>query len=886
MTSSQETETKLPAWILSAGCAIVALVSAIWLMMVKSDEATALLGGFSVTRLVMILFTLAAFVFFAYRVIHERSQPVAGNPYYKKAQVFLQNRITRMWMLVLSYILVGVLIYPTSQLEYFPNLIERSKPLLFLGCGLLVVGLLWDWVNRVEFSRRWMSQYLQDRKHQMITSAMILLLFVLLLAFMYVSRIGLMPDLYWKAAGIPVLSIQLYMIVGVLFLEWKASTWVKKRPFFQKSGYSTIILFILIWIAGALIWNLTPQERSVFAPGPYPPHYVLYPHSDAAVHDSGAEMVTIGLPLNNGEYTDKPAYMFFLGMLHLLLGDDLNMVTTAQVAVLALFPAILFLLGKEIYSQRLGVFIALITIARAGNAIQAVVQVFTVSVKELMSEVPLALVLCLLLLWLIRFVKNPTNPSLAAGIGGIYGLSILIRPHPILLIPFLLALFIFVLRKNWKLVIRQTLLFLLTLAIVLVPISADNIRRGRTPDYVWKISHVLFYRGEIQTQAEEETSPLILPTEPAIETTKVSSETPLQIVPTTPDVNNAQPMVTILPAEVLPVMQPTSADTTATIDNKLVQLASHLLHNEMTILLSLPMSPGFDNLAHTLEKPFWMEEPVWDGSLQTGQWIALMINLVILALGVGYFFDKNSWWGLMPLMVQLFMNGANTIARSSGGRFLVPVDWVIFLYYAIGLFEAARLLCSIIQTPPEESSVDAFPSQKKTISRAILGGLAVPILLSLTLGVGMVSIQSLSSSKPGQYSSFDQILQGHNAEQWIVTEIPQFSEMTQDPQLFIFAGKALYPRFYETGSGEPSRNSELSKQPYDRLTYQVIGEQGNYFVNMPLTNRGKRLEHGSLVILIGCRVDENTVDAQYLIIFSGERKSLLTRDQQVPLSCK
>jgi hypothetical protein len=72
----------------------------------------------------------------------------------------------------------------------------------------------------------------------------------------------------------------------------------------------------------------------------------------------------------------------------------------------------------------------------------------------------------------------------------------------------------------------------------------------------------------------------------------------------------------------------------------------------------------------------------------------LAANLIILSIGIGAAWKRVRFAALVPLMVFLFYNLANAFARTSGGRYIVPVDWVIYFYYAIGLIEVIRFCIS------------------------------------------------------------------------------------------------------------------------------------------------------------------------------------------------
>lgn len=886
-----------PKWLFYIFSTAVVMTGWFGLIDTKSDNATAVLWGLSLFRLALsgaILVIGGLIIFLAYQ---EMYSPTIIERKIDRYFILPGSKWQHLSVVVTIYFTFGYLLFPSDQIFFFPSAFERMKPVIFIIFGLSLNYYLWFIINNSAKNREFVKDFISSQKKQLIPGLIFFGCFIILLIIVNLTQIGIKPDLYWKVAGVPLLSFQLYLILGSIF----AYSFIDENiitPFIKKNKISSntiqLTIFLFIWISASLIWIQTPQERSVFAPGPYPPAGLLFPHSDAAVHDSGGEMLTVGLPLNNGQYTDKPAYMFLLGILHLILGDNQTAVVNGQVILLALFPAIFYLLGKELYSQRLGLFIALIAIARADNAIRAVTQITTVSVKEFMSEMPLALVLCSLSLFVIKYLKTKDMSTYPICIGGMYGISILIRPHPLLFAPFLLILFVVKQWKQRRQMVRDIAFFLIPLIFVLAPISISNMNYGRKPDYLWKINNVLFYRGNIQSVQEEDNSVLETIT---LTTTPIPSNNSIQIQTASPVQQNLAitqtiPSIPTEPTAIPEIVLPAIVEPPPTINNKALQLVSHFIHNEFTIILSLPSSFIFNNLAKTLSVPYWVEKPVWDGKLPAGQWLSITINLFILSLGFANFLNKAKIWGLVPLIIQVIINIANSIARSSGGRFLVPVDWAIYLYYAIGLFELCILIGScfnknffvnkqiINQTENLTNREDKthYPKLKWLPFGSVM-------IVFLAFGISMVLINQLVPQKyPISYDISDVISQ-NGAEELVNSEIPNFQEIVNTPNISTLYGKALYPRFYEANGGEPSHNSELSKQPYSRLTYQVIGPEGNRFVNLPLAIRGKKLVHGSSVLVVGCKTDENSFDALYLIIFGEQGNSIYKRDKNQPFTC-
>jgi hypothetical protein len=882
MMRNNTDESQFPKWLFLFFSVCICWLGLFWLISTKSENDTALLFGLSLLRIaISVAVILISFVFISLFFPQSQSLPKLSAI---QQHLFDKNPKAGIIILRLSicYLALGFLLYPSTQLAVFSSAFERIKPVVFIVFGLSASYLVWGLINRYHFSMNTMGKYIREKKPQYISTGLVIGTLIILWIVIYFTKLGIQPDLFWKVAGVPLLSFQLYLITGYLLFFIITSKYIL-RPILQNPKINPIvvdiIVFFIIWLIASAIWISTPQGRSVFAPGPYPPTTVLYPHSDAAVHDSGGEMITIGLPLNFGGFTDKPAYMFFLGLLHLLFGDDQNHIVIAQTILLALFPAVLYLLGKELYDRNLGIFIGLMNIARAGNAITAVTQITTTSVKELMSEMPLALALALLCLFILKYIKHKNRDVYPICIGGVFGISILIRPHPLLFTPFLVVIFILVQRKNIRTLFKQLMFFLLPVLLVIVPISISNIQNGRTPDSLEKIFSVLSQRADISTpitdsDLTDNTAPL-----PTIGTQPGTS---------TPEFQTPQPSAVVPGNGSAPKTQPIHA-----ISNKAARLFSHFLHNELTIVLSLPTSFIFNNLDKSINVPFWNETPAWDGRLSFAQGIAIFLNLVIISFGIAKYLVTRQLAGLIPLLLQFTINFSNSVARSSGGRFLVPVDWIIYIYYGVGLFEIFILLLSSLKemiNSIQYENVLQIPSRQapntEEMNRKIVWP-AQAVLLSFFLIFGLALAYShlvIPNKYPARYDPI-RILKERNAYNVVSGTIGGFEDVVKHLNVTTIYGKALYPRYYRANQGEPSRNSELKVMPYSRLTYEVIGPEGIIFVTLPTTAKGKKLIHGDTVLVYGCKTDDHTLDAIYLVIFGEKENTFYLRSENPPYQC-
>ena len=76
---------------------------------------------------------------------------------------------------------------------------------------------------------------------------------------------------------------------------------------------------------------------------------------------------------------------------------------------------------------------------------------------------------------------------------------------------------------------------------------------------------------------------------------------------------------------------------------------------------------------------------------------------MLLALGLGTAWKRGHWMGMIPLIILVSYFLANSLSRTSGGRYLVPADWVVLIYYVLGLFTVAEIVKTLFVKTAEEN---------------------------------------------------------------------------------------------------------------------------------------------------------------------------------------
>ncbi len=95
----------------------------------------------------------------------------------------------------------------------------------------------------------------------------------------------------------------------------------------------------------------------------------------------------------------------------------------------------------------------------------------------------------------------------------------------------------------------------------------------------------------------------------------------------------------------------------------------------------------------------------------------------------------------------------------------------------------------------------------------------------------------------------------------------------------------MYPLYYPSGEGEPTRYSPYTAQDFPRTVFVVIGPRGLLHVVLP-GGRTPALPDASDVIVLGCRAPgQNFNLIQAVAVLLPDQNLALVRSPAAPLSC-
>ena len=454
-----------------------------------------------------------------------------------------------------------------------------------------------------------------------------------------------------------------------------------------------------------------------------------------------AQYALLGKGIAGGDvFKGHNAYIGFLAFLHLLAGQDYSLLVTWQVVIFAVFPVIVFWIGKALRGRFLGLFMAGLVITQELNAIASGSRLNLSHSKLLMTEFPTKIGLAVLILLFFLWLRKPVrNFAYALPVGGALGILIMLR-YNTLLMPFaIIAGILLVYGKNWRGWLKASVMLFVAMGIVISPWMWRS----------WKISGNSFFFAPkmiYRIQAEFQETPEPLPVDDPVTSLELEDEFP---APARELESAASPQPAESVADALP---PPDAQAGINRDGSLYPISSHFVHNLITNALILSTRPIFDFLPDSIVDgslyeavPFWKNLYTgWLVDLPAVDLIGIGVNLLLLSLGIGTAFRKWGWAGLIPLGVLLAYHLSTALVRDSGGRYIVPVDWIVPLYFALGLLQLAHwsfVGLGFIKNP----CLSVKPVSKNLSTRAAL-------LLTLPFFIYMLSMTVLDQAIPPRYA--------------------------------------------------------------------------------------------------------------------------------------
>lgn len=677
---------------------------------------------------------------------------------------------------------------------------------------------------------------------------------LLLLGGMFYTGFGIRSlDDFWYGAGVPILTAQLMsaVIAGILFLRFEPR-WRSKR--------TDLVVCILLCMVTAYIWAREPLNRSFLFTGPSVPNQEFYPFADSALFDAASQFPLIGekLFIFNSAFFERPLYLSFLVYLHSVFGQGYETLMAVQAGLFAVLPVIIYLIGRSLGFRSAGFGAAIVAMFRGINSIHASNMIDMANPKMILTDFPAAIGVALAILFMSEWLKDPERRGhYPVWIGGAIGFTLMLRTNALLLLVFFPVFAFFRFPRDWKKWLVSSSLVVLGVMAITLPWEIRNLRLGGQmySSIVVKFQNVIQQRYQTPLQPES-----FLPQDRALGSVTLMSTR----------------------AVLTPLLPVVSLQDDLPCDSVICFSANHFLHNVITSILILPTSPIMDDVRHLVREryPYYWKAG-WDGTFTDTAPLFLTLSLFIITMGIVAACRENRISGLTPLGIFIIYNLSNGMARTSGGRYIVPADWIIPLYYFMGLVYLILWLGKTTGADFLSEGYGKDETQQQASSRPSRFVLVFAVLLGF--GSLIPLAENLHQPRYGQTSPMD-ILAANGAQvEEAGMDLDELNGFLQSPGAVIIEGRALYPRFYKMNQGEITFNFyPYIVMEFPRIGFKVVGPAGEYSVVLPGDVPAK-LPHASDVLVLGCN-GQNYLDALVVVVL-GDHGSVYTRHPAPALEC-
>jgi len=778
--------------------AAAGLGAALWLLAIPKEAGNAFLFGYSLNRLFELaaILVIALLVGFLSFLLKKRSD----------LQEYLKdvNRLSRLAKHgMVGGFLTAAILWNLSFFILFSGFMEKSfayiiRFLPFVTYVFLVsAGVLFF----CSFLPAGMKKPSVKKDTGPFTKPAYIILAILLIGWVLIEATGAgkAPEIISIVSlGVPLLEGQVWYVCGMLVLVTGfAAGWTRlpAEVSGKFKGNVDVMICVVLWMLAAVLWMSLPlPQRNYFAPQVLPPNYAKYPFSDAGQYDVNSIWVWKGAI--KGLVVSKPLYVVFLSILHALVGYEYSKMILIQTLVLAMLPAVLYLIGKELHSRFGGMGMGLFAILREINSIQAVDIANVSNSKLLLSDLPATLLVCVLILVIIRWFKAGEGKLGMAPffIGGLIACLNLMRIQTLLLEPLALLL---VMRywKSWKKIVMAGLIMLLGLALVLTPVLSRN--RSITGVY-WvdnPANSQALYRFFLD-----------------------GSEYEVEV----PEAETQEEM-----------LQRNIAVISQVIGQNVSQVAGFVLdnffRNIISTILVLPVRLGNSiDFAEYFQigDPFWMEVYSEPNGLNA---LAVVINLMVLAIGIAGIYRKNSrvFWVLIGFYATYNLSSA--LVRLSGWRYIMPVDWLSYAFFTFGIVEVLCWAAAVFAgraRMEEESWLLTYRAETQPMVLSwkpvlifglvyFLAGAYIPLREKL------VAADYPASTRAEVCEVVHEALAG---SQWR-GQREELYQFCQREDVLAYKAIGIYPRYFEAGYGYYQRQDDpyFGEQDYSRLVFRTVG---------------------------------------------------------------
>ncbi|MBR6089653.1 MAG: hypothetical protein IKP86_06955, partial [Anaerolineaceae bacterium] len=553
--------------------------------------------------------------------------------------------LTVLFLIVsLAWILCGFL----SDEKILPYYL-RARPLLYLGMFLTGSGAL------LLFGLGSSSNAVGPEQTSIRRKAVVyFLVFCVVYLFIRLTGIGIVPDeMDWQPTG---MGLQYWELWLSLWIALALSLLLRAAGAEKRPVLSTVILFILIWGAAAVLWISLPSmevlDHSYFMEITAP-DYLPFPASDSAYYGLWAESILAGFGFKS-TIASRPFLIVSLAFFEKITGGNVLRMTDCITLTLALIPALMFLLGKRLHSYGAGILAASLAVLREYNTIRLAPCYMVSSSKMWLSDLPAMLCLLAVLCAAVDWFRKPFSFRHMLLTGCLAGFSVLVRSQLVLLIPVLALFFLFRKDPDHRKKLAPAAGFVLAAFLIMAPwLIRSKIISG---DFI--LDDPGIHSTELARRWSDDIDNIV---------SRESGESDAEYAE-----RNKRHMAEFFFQKPLYVLH---------------FIASHFGANELCALTALPFGTDPELTVH--DAAYTGFHDVEGRLLEAANVPGLLAFLVLIALGMSAAGKRSGVAGLLPFWVCTLYHLLTACGRYSGWRFALPADWFGYYYFALGCGELA-----------------------------------------------------------------------------------------------------------------------------------------------------------------------------------------------------
>ena len=717
---------------------------------------------------------------------------------------------------VLAAVLVlrtSLLLFRTTGVFFWKVLYQRGLPPVIAGSAVCVL------VNAAILFRRRTSlgRALRESRKEFTVIGILTLIGTAAALLISKTRLGLEKEnAFYGEPTVPLLEWHI-LLAFLICLIWFCASKFSGDRIPKAAGR---MLPVLIWLCAVVIWTAIPIQDGFFSPAGRAPNYETYPFSDGSFYGHYARAAAAGMGLKGNDIPPRPLYIAFLTGLHLLADNRYEKIIFLQTLVLGLLPVFVFLCGRDLHSTEAGLAAAFLVILRETHAILSSPFGHNIStVKYFFSDIPTAMV-CAAYIWLlIRWQKQGASSgkgaayALAAGCA--LGAMVLIRTQSLFLVLLLPFPLIRACRCSRKQFLKQGLFFFAALAVCILPWLLRSYRITGKPVFDHPMTQTAEMARSYNFDHED-----------------------LSQLPGENDGAYTERMTAFIAASARKHFPEIARFVTV-----------HFLNSEISGFRLFPLRDhlGDPNELLKSREPFW--ELLDSSDLNGYNLLFFGLSYLVWAVGIAGSHQRSPHAGWIPLAAILLFNFSTALGRYSAGRYLIPTDWIMMLYFAAGLAEILSLFYRFCGGEVRVSGDDlpGSPSVPVTLLFILLTAAAIPLC--------------------------DRAI----PQRFVQKSAEEVEELTGPLQMSCPAGDRLYlhaigiyPRYYGPGEGEPeSAKQGYAETDHGRLVFLTLAPGNFGTIEMPLPDPPEYFPDGTEVYFSACQEGPTSVAETLLIEKDG-----------------